>query len=162
MDHLYINYQLDKDATLPTKSHDTDAGWDLYANEDAILNPTERILIDTGLHIDIPGGWCAFLKGRSGLSAKNGVNILGGVIDAHYTGPIKICVHYTQKPVYKLNYNPGNMLDWSLKEMPEPLHIKKGDRIAQMLFHRVPEVTFIGGELHGGDRSEKGFGSSGR
>lgn len=136
--------RLDPTVELPTYAYVGDAGLDLRANEDVVLNPFERRLIPTGLAIAIPDGYAGFVQPRSGLALKRGLSMANtpGLIDAHYRGELKVCA---------VN------LDSS-----EPIHIEKGERIAQLVIQRVPVVNLVEvEELDETDRGVGGFGSSG-
>ena len=69
-------------ATIPTKAHDSDAGWDLYADEDVIINPNTQRLISTGISMEIPDGTVGLIWPRSGLAVKNGIDVFAGVVDS--------------------------------------------------------------------------------
>ena len=133
---------LHEDARVPTKAHEDDAGYDLYASEHISLLSSERRTVKTGIAFDIQDGLTGLIWPRSGLSVKFGIDVLAGGIDSGYRGGIRVCL-----------FNSGI----------EDLQINKGDRIAQILFQEVPRVTLtvsddLGASLRGG----KGFGSSGK
>ena len=133
-------------ATIPTKAHDSDAGWDLYADEDVIINPNTQRLISTGISMEIPDGTVGLIWPRSGLAVKQGVDVFAGVVDSGYRGEVKVCL-----------FNAGSVWATPIVE------IAKGDRIAQILFQHIPhfhleEVS----DLEEADRGEGGFGSSGK
>lgn len=130
------------DATIPTKSNPTDAGFDLYACTDTELWPSERALVCTGIAMAIPTGYAGLIWDRSGLSSKHGIHRYAGVIDSGYRGEIKVCLYNSTGNLYK---------------------IKKGDRIAQLLIQEVPNFTLVESvELDEADRGDNGFGSSGK
>ena len=136
--------RLDPTVELPAYAYVGDAGLDLRANEDVVLNPFERRLIPTGLAIAIPDGYAGFVQPRSGLALKRGLSMANtpGLIDAHYRGELKVCA---------VN------LDSS-----EPIHIEKGERVAQLVIQKVPVVNLVEvDELDETDRGAGGFGSSG-
>lgn len=134
---------LNKDAKMPTKAHDSDAGWDLYATEDVNIENGKRETVKTGVSMAIPDGYVGLIWPRSGLSVKSGVDVLAGVIDASYRGEIMVCL---------LNTDQNN---W--------VNIRKGDRIAQILFQEVPKFRLYQvAELDATKRAEGGFGSSGK
>ena len=129
------------DAVLPTRAHASDAGLDLYGLEDVLLIPNEGKMARTGIAMAIPAGYVGLVADRSSL-AKRGVKTAGGVIDAGYRGEIHIVLR--------------NLTS-------ESIHLKRGERIAQLLIipvatPAVREVT----SLDETDRGEKGFGSSGK
>lgn len=132
---------LSKKATLPTKENATDAGLDLYSSEDFELGVDERKLIHTDIAMAIPKNHVGIIKSRSGLSKKNGINVLGGVIDYGYTGEVGVILHNTGFEIFSR---------------------KKGAKIAQIVIVPIPEVEIEKvKELPESDRGENGFGSSG-
>jgi dUTP pyrophosphatase len=130
-------------AVLPFKAHDSDAGWDLAADEDSTLMGGHIVMIDTGLSIEIPPGYFGLIRDRSSL-ARQGGGVTGGVIDAGYRGPIKVVL--------------CNHASW-------PLFIRRGDRIAQLLILPVPRIEVVEVEsvafLSPTSRGAGGFGSTG-
>lgn len=143
--------RLHKDAIIPTKNNLSDAGWDLYALEDANILSGSRATISTGISLQIPSEWVGLIWPRSGLSVKKGLDILAGVIDSGYRGEIKVCLQ---------NTNVGLPL---FREYDIDIQINKGDRIAQILFQKVPDVELIEVDnLTPSDRGKDGFGSSGK
>ena len=136
--------RLDATVELPAYAYEGDAGLDLRSNEDVVLAPFERRLIGTGLAIAIPDGYAGFVQPRSGLALKKGLSMANtpGLVDAHYRGELKVCA---------INLD-GH----------EPIAISKGERIAQLVIQRVPQVHLREVEqLDETDRGEGGFGSSG-
>jgi dUTP pyrophosphatase len=130
---------------LPAYATLFSAGMDLRANleESIILKPLERALVPTGLFIELPAGYEAQVRPRSGLAAKNGITILNtpGTIDADYRGEIKVIL-----------INLSN----------DAFEIRHGERIAQMVVARHETVTWqLVEQLSESVRGEKGFGSSG-
>ena len=136
-----FKFKLDPDAKSPTKAHASDAGFDLYSREDAVIKARSSHAFDTGVHIEIPDGYVGFLKSKSGLNVKHSITS-DGVIDAGYTGPI----------VVKL-YNHSDV----------DYEVKKGDKVSQIVFLPIPEVVLIEGDFSNDtERGADGFGSSGR
>lgn len=136
--------RLDPDAPLPGYAYEGDAGLDLRSSEDVTLAPGERRLVSTGLAIAIPEGYAGFVQPRSGLALREGLSMANtpGLIDSHYRGELKVCA---------VN------LDRS-----RPIHITRGERIAQLVIQRVPVVELQEvAELDETDRGTGGFGSSG-
>src|SRR5699024_2355308 len=84
--------RLTDDAILPTKAHATDSGFDLYANEDVIIEPGETELIKTGIAVHLPDGYEAQVRPRSGVTSKTKLRVQLGTIDNEYTGDIGIIV----------------------------------------------------------------------
>lgn len=144
-DHISVPIKrLDKTMTLPTYAYTGDAGLDLMASEDVTLEPFARTLIPTGLAIAIPEGYAGFVLPRSGLALRSGLSLANtpGLIDAHYRGELKVVA---------LNLDPQT-----------PIHITRGERIAQLVIQQVPVVDLVEvDELDTTDRGAGGFGSSG-
>ena len=136
--------RLDPTVELPTYAYAGDAGLDLRSSEDVTLEPFERRLVSTGLAIALPDGYAGFVQPRSGLAIRQGLSIVNtpGLIDAHYRGELKIIA---------VNLDAH-----------ESIHIRKGDRIAQLVIQAVPAVRLVEtDELSETDRGAGGFGSSG-
>lgn len=141
---------IDKEAKMPTRANKFDAGWDLYSIEDCNINTGQRKTIKTGISLQIPEGWVGLIWPRSGLSVKSGADILAGVIDSGYRGEILVCLNNTNQGIPLFSDDNLN------------IEIKKGDRVAQILFQQVPEITMVEvDDLSSSDRGNKGFGSSG-
>jgi len=131
---------------LPAYSTEHSAGMDLRANlsESVILKPLERVLISTGLYIELPDGHEAQIRPRSGLAAKHGISVLNtpGTIDADYRGEVKVIL-----------INLSN----------EPFEIKDGERVCQMVISEYTKVTLSEVDiLEESVRGEGGFGHTGR
>lgn len=130
---------------LPQYATSQSAGVDLRANtvEDIILPPLGRAIVPTGLFLEIPAGYEAQVRPRSGLAAKKGVTVLNapGTIDADYRGEVGvILVNLSQ----------------------EPFTIVPGERVAQMVFARHEQVEWVEAEsLEDSERGAGGFGSTG-
>lgn len=140
--------QLDKGAVMPSRAHESDAGFDLYAKADYAVSTGNTITIGTGVHMYIPEGYCGLICPRSGMVANKNLVANIGVIDAGYTGEIKVSIHNASVP----NILHGRQ------------YIYKGDRCAQLLI--LPVLT---PELELGDvtnmtteRGDHGFGSTGK
>lgn len=121
------------------------AGFDLeaFTEEDIILEPGERQLIPTGIFMELPEGYEAQVRARSGLAIKNGISLINGVgtVDADYRGEVKV-------PLVNLG--------------AEPFTIKNGDRIAQVVISRFEQVQFeLTESLEGTERGAGGFGHTG-
>lgn len=132
-------------ATLPNRSHDGDAGLDLYASEPAHIGPGERWQVATGIAVEIPQGHAGLVVPRSGLAHRHGISLVNapGLIDAGYRGEVKVLL---------LNNDPA-----------EIFRIEPGDRIAQLLVTPYATVEPVLAEtLSATVRDEGGFGSTGR
>ena len=137
---LEIQLLSDK-GTLTSKANRFDAGFDLYASENALIHPQERLLVSTDIAMAIPKGHVGLIWPRSGLAVKKGVDVFAGVIDSGYRGEVKVCL-----------YNSGS----------EILEVEEGDRIAQLLIQKAENYFIKKVEsLDDSERGDKGFGSSG-
>ena len=137
-----MKVKLDTGAKMPTKAHETDAGFDLYARESKVIPARASATFDTGVHIELPFRTVGLLKSKSGLNVKFGITS-EGVIDVGYTGSI----------VAKLYNNSF-----------EDYHVKKGDKITQLVIVPLAFVDTLElvDELEEAERGNNGFGSSGR
>ncbi|MFY9189672.1 MAG: dUTP diphosphatase [Lawsonella sp.] len=136
--------RLDKELPLPHRAHEGDAGVDLYAGCDVVIEPGERALVNTGIAIALPVGTVGLIHPRSGLAARNGLSIVNtpGTIDAGYRGEVKVCL---------INH-----------DLREAISIKKGDRIAQLVVQKVELFQFEEVEnLSDSARGTGGYGSTG-
>jgi len=131
------------DVKMPSYAHKGDSGVDLHAAEDYLLKPMERKLISTGIKIELPYGYEAQVRPKSGLAIEHGISHANcvGTIDSCYRGEIKIPLINLSDKTYK---------------------IEKGKKIGQMVFARVEEALFEEvAELESTTRNENGFGSTG-
>lgn len=131
---------------LPAYATELSAGMDLRAalQEPLVLGSLEREMVPTGLHIELPAGFEAQIRPRSGLAAKHGISIVNapGTIDADYRGEIKVVL-----------VNLSN----------EPFTVNPGERIAQMVVARHETVQWEPVEaLEESGRGSGGFGSTGK
>jgi dUTP pyrophosphatase len=135
--------RLDAGLPLPRYARAGDAGLDLHAARDVILEAGERALVETGVAVAIPPGWAGFVLPRSGLALRHGVTVLNapGLIDAGYRGEIKV-----------LLVNCGGVR----------ASLARGDRIAQLVVQPVAQAMLAEVEvLPPSDRGAGGFGSTG-
>ncbi|MCH7933100.1 MAG: dUTP diphosphatase [Gemmatimonadetes bacterium] len=133
-----------KDLPLPSRATPHAAGYDVRSAEaDFVLAPKEIRLVSTGLEMELPEGMECQVRPRSGLALRHGVTLPNspGTIDPDYRGELRVILQ-----------NSGT----------EPVAFKRGDRIAQLVFHRfsAPEVVEVS-ELGATVRGENGFGSTG-
>ena len=131
--------------SLPAYANPGDAGLDLHSAVDKEIAPRGKAFVPTGLHLAIPSGYAGFVLPRSGLAHRNGITCLNspGLIDSGYRGEIAVLLFNTNQE--------------------SPFHVKRGDRIAQIVFLSVPTVEFKEvEELPESVRGNGGFGSSGR
>ena len=135
---------LHPDAVLPRYAHgpEEDAGMDLHAVENVLLEPGVPALVPTGLAIELPPGYEAQIRPRSGLALRHAITLPNApaTIDPGYRGEIRVIL-----------LNLGR----------EPYKVHKGDRIAQMVIARYEAVEWVEAELSGTRRGAGGFGSSG-
>ena len=131
------------DAVLPAYAHGPheDAGLDLRAVERVVLSPGVAQAVPTGLAIELPPGYEAQVRPRSGLALKHSLTVNFGTIDPGYRGEIRVIM-----------FNLGRA-DYI---------IEKGDRIAQLVVARYEAIEWEEGELGDSPRGSGGFGSSGR
>ena len=97
---LAVNVKLlSNKGIIPTKAHNTDAGYDLYSAEEVLVESWNQALINTDMVLDIPKNGTVYgrIAPRSGLSLKHGLDVGAGVIDASYNGPIKVLIRNLSK-----------------------------------------------------------------
>jgi len=137
--------RLRDDAVLPAYAHgpQEDAGMDLRAVEGTVLEPGAPRLVATGLAIELPPGYEAQIRPRSGLAAKHAITLPNSpaTIDPGYRGEIRVILLNLGREAYEIH---------------------PGDRIAQMVIARYEAIEWEEGELNESRRGEGGFGSSGR
>jgi dUTP pyrophosphatase len=135
--------KLVSDATLPTKAHAGDLGYDLYATEQVTVWGGETKLVSTGIAIQFPEGYGGIIRDRSSVATKQKLFVVAGVIDNGYTGEIKVAL-FNSEDGFKTIY--------------------RGDKIAQLIL--IPTVDFSVeevSEISSSDgREGKGFGSTGK
>lgn len=137
--------RLDPGVRLPARAHAGDAGLDLAAAEDVTLKPGERASVGTGIAIALPEGHAGLVVPRSGLAARHGLALVNapGLVDEGYRGEVRVLL---------VNLDPT-----------EPVEIRRGDRIAQLVVQRVADVAVTEvDELPPSARGDGGFGSTGR
>lgn len=127
----------------PAKAHHDDAAFDIRSRVEMTLPPGETVLVPTGIFMEFPAGYEAQVRPRSGMSLKHSLLIVNspGTIDAGYRGEVGVIIHNLKK---------------------EPFQVLRGDRIAQMVINKLPEVTLeIVDGLSESKRGTGGFGSTG-
>lgn len=128
----------------PKKAHWDDAAYDLRSRVEMVLPPKKSVVVPSGTYIELPVGYEAQIRPRSGLALKHNLMLTNspGTIDAGYRGEIGVIM-----------YNAGEV------EFP----VNRGDRIAQMVICKLPDVELeLSNELSTTDRGEGGFGSTGK
>ena len=129
---------------MPQKAHFDDAAFDLWSRSDMVLPVGRSTLVPTGVYLELPAGFEAQIRPRSGLALKHNIMLTNspGTVDAGYRGEVGIIM-----------FNPG----------PEPFPVSRGDRVAQMVIARLPEIELVEcDELSNSLRGEGGFGSTGK
>ena len=138
--------RLDSDLPLPGYAHEGDAGADLVARIEVLLEPNGgRAMVPTGIAFALPAGYAGFILPRSGLALRHGVSCLNtpGLIDSGYRDEIAVLLVNTDPEV--------------------PYRVQRGDRIAQLVIQRVEVADFVEVEsLAESERGRRGFGSTGR
>ena len=142
---MNMKVMLDPGAKMPTRAHDTDAGLDLYSPVDVVINGHSEwyensVVIDTGVHVQIPEGYVGDVKSKSGLMMNNNI-ITDGTVDCGYTGSIRV----------KL-FNHGLFA----------VNIQKGQKIAQLVIKKIitPDLELVE-HLEETELGSGGFGSTG-
>lgn len=137
--------RLRPDSVVPRYAHGPleDAGMDLCAVERVVLGPGETKLVPTGIAIELPPGYEAQLRPRSGLALRYGITLPNApaTIDPGYRGELSVILHNHGRQVFT---------------------VEPGERIAQMVVARYEAVEFEEGDLGDSARGEGGFGSTGR
>jgi dUTP diphosphatase len=137
--------RLDPDLPLPAYAHPGDAGLDLRAREDGLVEPGGgRLLMPTGIAIAIPAGYAGFVLPRSGNALRHGLTVANapGLIDSAYRDELNVIL---------LNTDPL-----------EAFVVKRGDRLAQLVIQRVEDVEWTVVNSLDGDNRGGGFGHTGR
>ena len=139
-----MRIKLDNGAKLPTRAHSTDAGLDLYCPSVGVgayhIPPQGSVVIDTGVHIELPIGTVGFLKSKSGLNVNHGITS-EGVIDAGYTGSIQVKLYNHSDKWYT---------------------VYEGNKITQLVILPIYLPTLeVVSSLDDTERGDNGFGSSG-
>ena len=136
--------KLHENFNMPKQAHSGDAGFDLPCMAGFVLHAGERMVVPCGFAMAMSPGWEAQVRPRSGLAAKNGITVVNspGTIDHQYRGEVKVVL---------------------LNTSSEDKEFEAGDRIAQMVIAKVPEVSFEEvDELDDTERGSGGFGSTGK
>ena len=165
---MKINFKkLSDTAIAPTKGHYNDAGFDLYADEDAILAYGETKAVATNIALELPDGYMADVRPRSGLTRDTALRVHYGTVDAGYRGGIGIiCENVDNLYKVKTIDNKLHAIITGDKDAiltyNTAIEIKKGDKIAQLVIQKIPDVELIeADELNETARGAGGFGSTG-
>ena len=136
--------KLHEEAKLPSRASDSDAGYDLYSLKDGAIccHDSRTALIKTGISVAIPKGYYGRIAPRSGLALRDGIGVLGGVVDSGYRGEIGVIL-----------INSGS----------QDFDFYKGDRVAQLIIEKCHDIEWEECDnLDDSDRGEGGFGSTGK
>nr|CDJ97606.1 DeoxyUTP pyrophosphatase domain containing protein [Haemonchus contortus] len=134
--------KLSPDAQVPVYGSAAAAGADLFSAEDCVVPAHGKLCVSTGLQVELPFGYYGRVAPRSGLAAKNFIDVGAGVVDSDYRGELKV-----------LLFNFG----------PSDFEVKKGDRIAQFICERIAHCKYEEcTTLTDTARGEGGFGSTGK
>ena len=131
-------------ANLPARSTPGAAGYDLFSTDSYVVLPGRRVVVSTGISVQLPPGTYGNIRPRSGLAVKHGLDTLAGVIDPDYTGEIKVVLQNT--------------------DVNQPFVIRPGYRIAQLILEKFDtvEVVEVPTEFtQTTERGAAGFGSTG-
>lgn len=177
--------RLNDEAILPTKAHPTDSGFDLYTSEDVIIEPGETVIVKTGIAVELPAGYEAQIRPRSGITAKTKLRVQLGTIDNDYRGELGVIVdniHWRDddygfwekihlldgtfelsEKIDRYKWTPEGKEYYRKQVLMTTYKIRKGDRIAQLVIQPLPTVKAyeIEGDMSETDRCADGFGSSG-
>ena len=136
-----MKIKLDKNAYMPTRAHETDAGLDMYATETKTIPAKGSEVFDTGVHVELPRGTVGMLKSKSGLNVNHGLTS-EGVIDVGYTGSIRVKLYNNHDTDYTVN---------------------RGDKISQLVIMPIltPQLEVVE-DLEETERGTGGFGSTGK
>lgn len=136
-----MNVQLDVGAFVPEQAHKTDAGYDLRSPISCLIPAHDSVVIDTGVHVEVPHDYCLLLVSKSGLNVKHGITGTG-LIDEGYAGSVRVKLYNNSD----VNY-----------------YIHTGDKICQfVVIPCLHEAVHIVNEIKAGERGNNGFGSTGQ
>ena len=137
-----VNIQLEDDAVKPVKQHIGDAAFDCYTNEAVLIEPDRIAAVSLGFKLELPSGYEAQIRPRSGNSLKTDIDVILGTVDSNYRGIVKAIVHNRNKE--------------------EQLVIKDGMPICQMVIKEIPPVVLnvVDKIDTNTDRGDRGFGST--
>jgi dUTP pyrophosphatase len=157
--------KLDPNAKAPLQAKAGDAGYDLFATKTIKVRPFERVVVSTGIAVEIPKGYQGRVAPRSGLAVKKGLDVLAGVIDSGYRdeiGVVLINLNVLDFLGYILNKIPGAQAFAGMFGLPGEVTLNQGDKVAQLIIQSCEEVEWEEStELGSSDRGTGGFGSTG-
>jgi dUTP pyrophosphatase len=139
---MRVNVKLLKGGSMPVRASAGAAGWDLRASEDVIIEQQETAIVPTGFSVEFPSGYEMQIRSRSGLAAR-GIVVANspGTVDADYRGEVKVILR---------------------NESDDRFRIRVGDRIAQAVFAKLPDIELVEADsLSDTERGHGGIGSTG-
>lgn len=148
---MNINFKkLTPTAITPVRAHANDAGYDLFANEDVVLKYGETKVVPTGIALELPDGYFADVRPRSGLTSKTALRVHLGTVDSDYRGDIGIiCENASHRKLASMNHVNTDIV------------ILRGDKIGQLVIQKLPEITLTETtSLSDSTRGSNGFGST--
>ena len=164
---MFVKFKkLSETAITPTKGHYNDAGFDLYADEDATLAYGETKAIATNIALELPDGYMADVRPRSGLTRDTALRVQYGTVDAGFRGGIGIICDNVDN-LYKVKTIDNKLHAIitgdrdAILTYNTAIEIKRGDKIAQLVIQRIPDITLIEATgLNDSARGANGFGST--
>jgi dUTP pyrophosphatase len=148
--------RLTQTAKLPERAFPTEAGLDVFADENVTIDNGETVAISTGIALEIPKGYYGRLKARSGLTLNSALRVQEGTIDSSFRGEMKVIAEIKPFTTFKAEkifyqFQPSS-----------PFTIEKGMKIAQLIIQPLPQIELLEvDELSQSDRGANGFGSTG-
>lgn len=166
---MKINFKkLSDTAITPRKANYNDAGFDLYADEDATLAYGETKAIATNIALELPDGYMADVRPRSGLTRDTALRVHYGTVDAGYRGGIGIICENVDN-LYKIQTIDNKLHALitgdqdAILTYNTAIEIKRGDKIAQLVIQKIQDVQLVeADELNDTARGAGGFGSTGK
>ena len=165
---MKINFKkLSDTAIAPNKSHYNDSGFDLYADEDVTLAYGETKAIATNIALELPDGYMADVRPRSGLTRDTALRVQYGTVDAGYRGSIGIICDNVDN-LYKVKTIDNKLHaiitgdQDAILTYNTAIEIKRGDKIAQLVIQKIPDIELVEADvLNETARGAGGFGSTG-
>ena len=166
---MKINFKkLSDTAIMPKKANYNDAGFDLYADEDVVLAYGETKAIATNIALELPDGYMADVRPRSGLTRDTALRVQYGTVDAGYRGGIGIICDNVDN-LYKVKTIDNKLHAIitgdrdAILTYNTAIEIKRGDKIAQLVIQKIPDIELVEADvLNETERSAGGFGSTGK
>ena len=165
---MKINFKkLSDTAIMPKKANYNDAGFDLYADEDVVLAYGETKAIATNIALELPDGYMADVRPRSGLTRDTALRVQYGTVDAGYRGGIGIICDNVDN-LYKVKTIDNKLHAIitgdrdAILTYNTAIEIKRGDKIAQLVIQKIPDIELVEADvLNETERGAGGFGSTG-